>query len=352
MHIPNPHDATSYYRAMPLTTLGKTYPNDFNLDYAREISFSVAMKYHLAFFQRPSTGSELEAIKIFKRLGIPVIVDYDDLLFSLPTDNPAYQAYMNKQTQETIISIMRAADCIWVSTKELKRCIQLPHASLNEKVFVIPNCLDDTHLLIGDKKSPPEKRTPSVLWRGSPTHERDVMEYAREITECSQDTRYSFVFAGWNPWFLTDVMKQNQAMVSGALPVGEFMDFIYGNAPRIGMVPLHDSRFNRCKSNIAWLEMTWAGAAVLAPDWEEWKKPGITTYSNSDDFKIGLQSLLQSHPDRLLELNKMSWDHIQENFILSKVNHLRMDTIRATLGKNKWPNGWQNISDDDVMELE
>lgn len=354
-HIPGLHDATAYYRAStPFAHLRKRMKLDIEFDVVREFSGPALMQYDLAFFQRPSTSAELEAIRIAKRLGLPVIVDYDDLLFDIPADNPAYRAYMNRNTQETIITIMREATCVWVSTPELKRCIQIKGASLNEKVYVVPNALDDVHLVARQRALPPpaERRQPAVVWRGSPTHERDVMEYAPEIAEVAASSpKTSFVFVGYNPWFLTEQMRGDQAVLSGALPVGEFMEFLYSTASRIGMVPLHKSRFNMCKSNIAWLEMTWSGGVVLAPDWEEWRHPGVVTYSNSQDFKAGLKLLVEMEPEKLSDLHKQSWNHICKYFTLSNTNAIRQATLQACFD-GKWPDGWQEIPDDNVMELE
>lgn len=357
MHIPGPHDATCWYRASgPLSHLRKKFNGDLHFERIPEWSFSTVQMLDLAFFQRPSTAAELEAIRICRRLNVPVIVDYDDLLFDIPSDNPAYSAYMNRATQETIVTILREASCVWVSTKELKRCIQIKGAPLNERVYVVPNALDDHHLVTGSRglPPPPNRRQPAVVWRGSPTHERDVMEYTPEIGEVAMaHPNTSFVFIGYNPWFLTERLGARQAILSGALPVGEFMDFMHATGAQVGMVPLHESRFNKCKSNIAWLEMSWAGGAVLAPDWEEWHRPGITNYKDAASFKEGLAKLVSAKQDELTELNKLSWNHIVKHQTLSAVNSMRMDTISACLG-DSWPTGFERLPDPDdgVMELD
>lgn len=359
LHIPGPHDATSWYRATgPLGHLRKMYPHtSFRFERLQEWAFGTVQMLDIAFFQRPSTKGELEAIRICKRLNVPVIVDYDDLLFDIPSDNPAHRMYMNKETQDAIISIIREATCVWVSTSELKRCLQLKEMALNEKVYVVPNALDNFGLCFGQRAEPPpaNRRQAAVIWRGSPTHTRDVMEFSPEIEAvASENPKTSFVFVGWNPWFLTDRMQPQQAICSGALPVGEFMDFLYATGARIGQVPLHDSRFNKCKSNIAWLEMTWAGGVVLAPDWEEWRKPGIVSYRTADDYADGLNSLCRMDPEELAKLHTMSWEHIKNHFTLSTVNDIRMNTMLAAMGRAQWPCGYQRIEDpdDNVMELE
>lgn len=350
-HVPNRNDATAWYRAtQPLADLRRRWPG-LDYDYLVEWSFSTVGRYDAAFFQRPSQPAELEAIRICKRMNIPVVVDYDDFLLGVPTDNPAHQAYSMEATRKTIAQIVAEADLVWVSTKELKRTLQPAGKSLNSRVYVVPNALDGRHLAYGKRAKPPEARTHCVLWRGSPTHLRDVMEYAPEIAQTAAlHPALSWVFAGWNPWPATDSIRN--AVCSGPLSVGEFMDFLYATAPTIGIVPLHDSLFNRCKSNIAWLEMTWAGAACLVPDWEEWRMPGATAYSDAEGFKLGLNTLITMRPEQLVELNRMSWEHIQRNFMLHQVNDARHSTLDALLGGRAWPDGGSPIGpSEEVMEL-
>lgn len=354
-HIPNRHDATSFYRGHgPLASLRKSSPN-WLIQTCSEFSGPTAMLSDIAFFQRPSTGQELEAIRIFKRLGVPVVIDYDDLLFDVPSDNPAHRIYMNKQTQETVISCVREADVVIVSTKELKRCLQIPKAPLNTKIFVVPNALDDTHLIRGERKAPPEKRNHTVLWRGSPTHQRDLVEHGGEILSgAKQHPDTTFTFVGWNPWFLSERMAPKQSLVVEAIPIGEFMEFIYQTSPTIGMVPLHKSRFNLCKSNIAWLEMTWAGAACLVPDWEEWQVPGAVGYSNKESFEASLHLLIEMDDVKRRELNNMAWKWIQQNRMLSQVNMLREQIFLAALDRAPWPKDGGIIPEfyeQEVMEL-
>lgn len=339
--IPNQHDATSHYRGFgPLGHLRKTSKLQWNIHPCAEFSASVAYMCDLAFFQRPKDPAELMAIRIFKRLGVPVIIDFDDLLLSVPRDNPAHDAYMNEETQRTILDICREASAIIVSTNELKRCLQLPGKPLNDRVYVVPNALDEIHLLRGTRAQPPTGTNRTVLWRGSATHERDVFEFAPEIADCAKaDRSTAFTFVGWNPWFLTERMEGKQAIIAGQLPLGEFLEFLHTTAPQIGIVPLHASRFNLCKSNIAWLEMTWSGAACLVPDWEEWQHPGAVTYRTTEDFRAGLLSLMGMEPEALQELNRMAWKTVLDKFLLKRVNPLREQVMLASMGMAEWPDG-------------
>ena len=67
----------------------------------------------------------------------------------------------------------------------------------------------------------------------------------------------------------------------------------------------------------AWLEGTFAGCAVLGPDFEEWRRPGIANYSDQDSFYNQMKSLI-NNDDLRLELQKMSVDTIVEQKLTLK----------------------------------
>jgi hypothetical protein len=84
-------------------------------------------------------------------------------------------------------------------------------------------------------------------------------------------------------------------------------------------VPLVDNEFNRAKSNIAWLEGTWAGAKTIASDLPEFNKPGVTVY------KPGELPRNNFTPD-----SEISWDYISKNLTLDLINASRehiLDTL-------------------------
>jgi hypothetical protein len=107
-------------------------------------------------------------------------------------------------------------------------------------------------------------------------------------------------------------------------------------APRYGIVPLTDNAFNRSKSNIAWLEMTWAGAVCLVPHWPEFDHPGAMTYEPGE-FLAKLESLVSMPEDLLLLVRKEAWKWIQANATLASVNDYRNDIFQAAYGKMEWP---------------
>jgi hypothetical protein len=97
---------------------------------------------------------------------------------------------------------------------------------------------------------------------------------------------------------------------------------------KIHIVTLYERDFNLSKSNISWIESTIAGSVVLAPDWEEWKKPGIVNYASKEDFKEKLQDLINGKYNLWLN-HKTSLDYILNNLSLKKVNKERLKILNS-----------------------
>lgn len=334
--IPNAVDSTSWYRAMgPLGSMRHSVEGGMSLITPSEYNWATIKMGDLMFVQRGFRPSHLEAAKMVKRQGAKVWADYDDLLFDVPMDNPSYELYADRRHQKNITEILGLADVVTVSTQKLKDMFQLPKAILNKNIHVVPNALDDS---VYSTEQPVHSDRKVITWRGSNTHQNDLATHARSLIDLGNKYKeWMWTYVGWNPWFIVSDMNHQNCTVVPALPIFEFTDFMKEVRPAIHIVPLHDSHFNRAKSNIAWIEATYAGAAVLAPDWPEWQKPGVTTYESPEDFAVQLEALINAPKKQLAEANRMSWAHIQKELLLSHVNKKRVQILNALMGRASYP---------------
>lgn len=349
INIPNAVDSTSYYRGIgPIAQLRKVSSKDIDLLTTREadVTWATLSMMDAVFLQRPYTRSHLEIVKMAKRYRRPVWVDYDDYLFGVPTDNPCYETYAGKDTRSNIANILQLADVVTVSTMHLKRLFEAPK-NKPKRIYVVPNAYND---YLQDWGNGPKAHN-LITWRGTNTHQRDLAVFADQIIAASNEhPAWGWSFIGWNPWFATERMPHKGTTVISAIPVDEYFDFMRETQPAIHVVPLDDSHFNRAKSNIAWIEAAWAGAAVLAPDWEEWRRPGVVTYKDPDDFKVQLGHMIEAGPEKLREFNRLSATHIQDHLKLSHVNTARRDILDAMLGQGNWPKAQETAGE--LVELE
>jgi hypothetical protein len=329
-NIPNPLDGTSFYRA------GGIFPHLMSIMPELEVTpnpgtydWFVFGFTDVLFMQRPFTDQHVQIAEMARTLCVPIWIDYDDDLFSVPRCNPAFPIYSQPNHQRNVAKLLALADHVSVSTEDLKRKFE----KLNPKIDVIPNALND-YILNARPSIGPKKMI--VNWRGSPTHEKDIGIFSHAIVELAKKfPEWKWNFIGHSFWGLIDAMPKENLVECAAVDPMMYWHLIGQLQPAIQIVPLENNGFNRCKSNIAWQEAAYSGCATLAPDWNEWRNPGTILYKDVDDFYTKLYDILSVKVD-LKRLGEEAWGCVQEKFLISKVNPKRAELI-ASLAKTKKP---------------
>ena len=317
---------TSFYRALG-PFLGLEQSGGHDVAYMTgQPTWADIQHADVAFIHRPFLPAHLAMIQKYKAFGVPVWIDYDDDFLGLPMTSPVYGKI--GPNGETVKACLQTADAVTVSTDFLKKAYS-PHVD-PAKIKVIVNALQDG--LVPFRKPLCNKKR--LVWRGNSTHDEDINSVGAELVSALKE----------NPdWDLILLGGHRPAKVCQALEdagihekdrwhvhpwigdVYDYLHFLKTLEGSIMIVPLEDIPFNHAKSNIAWMEATWAGMRTLAPSWEEWSHDGCANYGVSflDDL-----SYMMTFTD---EANKRgldsSWTHITENLLLSKVNFLREEIL-------------------------
>lgn len=317
--IPNPADATSFYRAMgPLSALSKTM--DLEIIQTDKYYWGTFRSVDIFFVQRPHLQTHVDLIKMAKRCGTPIWIDYDDDLLNIPLSNPNH--YFFEDCKDNIKSCLGLANWVTVSTEELGYSL---FDYTNWVSTVIPNALDLDLLKMPEKK----ERKRIVLWRGSRTHQKDIEYYLKEIVALIRenlDTQFWFLGDISWMWMIREKVGSNAYFLSNQ-DILSYHQTIVDLAPLVTIVPLENNRFNRAKSNINWIESTYAGALTVGPTMPEWDRPGIIRYVANESFYDKINGILKWDRDYTIDY-EASRKYIAEHLLLSKVNKLREDLIR------------------------
>lgn len=321
----NKNDSTSFYRANGVL---HDLKNQMNLEITsmdfkdlRDMSWATLFLYDVVFMQRPYQGVAVKMAQYCREINLPLWIDFDDYLLEIPKDNKSHQLFSVPEIQKNIVSTIQLANVVTVSTQKLKESF----SELNNNIHVIPNAFNDKLFTYRVSKI---KTNKTVMWRGSDTHNIDMFYYGDQIYKCQEKYKdWNFMYFGWNPWFIPDT--QNKKFVSATDPVLYFKQ-LYKLAPRIMQVPLVRSLFNECKSNIAFIEGTFAGAVCLVPDWQEWDLPGTLKYSSAEEYGEKLELMLNEKVN-FSKYNSQAWDYIFDNLRLSKINQLRVNILNSLL---------------------
>jgi glycosyltransferase involved in cell wall biosynthesis len=284
---PHPHDATSYWRGWgPYTELEHTFP-EIKLGTSPQLTWADCYKYDIAVMQRPAGEQAVALMDKFKKCGIPVVADFDDLLFDVPKRNKAHGIYMNRPMQDTLIKIMKMADAVTTTTQYLADFIK----QFNPNVYLIPNA-HNYRKYPGLGKVPPNNK--QVVWRGTDSHKEDLGTVVKQILEIAHerpDIKWTFV--GDEPAFI-DMFPKGVANFAGGFDIPEYFEWLQKLQAQLLVVPLDNRPFNLAKSNISWVEATYAGMATLAPASPEWH--GAATYTSPEHFKSEIIRLIDDHP--------------------------------------------------------
>lgn len=328
---PNALDATSYYRGVGPISILRKYRDDINIAFADRINMMNMMMCNAVFMQRPYKDASVEVAKMAKKRNKPLWVDYDDFLFDVPFSNPAYKVYSSDKVKKNIAEMIVMADLVTVSTDKLADVLRRSNGELlNKNTVVINNGFNETNF---SQKWRGAHESNLITWRGSNTHEEDLLEVCGEISEISHNhTDWTFNFIGCRPSFLLQMMRSQNTIFTEALNIDEYFDYIWTVRPAIHIVPLKKSVFNLCKSNIAWIEATYAGAVTIAPEWHEWKRPGVITYENPEDIGKAIKQAIQMPLEDRKKFNAMSWEYIRNN-LFTKSIFSKLDSVFNSLLK-------------------
>jgi hypothetical protein len=308
-------DATSFYRgAGVVADLEKQTGTTITVAEWGEISptWENLSRYDLFWLQRPAHQVAVNAANYIKSLDKPIWVDYDDDILNLHYTHESYNIFAS--AREFIISMIQRANVVTVSTEKIKES----YSPYNENVQIVPNAVHDDMFseFTGN-------RSEILFYRGMSSHRPDLFVFANHFKQ--------LISEGHNLKFMISI---NPRLYIGPkcdwIPERElfhYFKYIRDLKPKAFMFPMIDNRFNRCRSNIAWLEATMAGSLCIAPDWEEWQKPGII-HCDKDNFYATCKAVANGEYD-IDALYRLSYEHIRENLVLSKVNQKRIEIIKS-----------------------
>lgn len=315
--IPHPGDGVSFYRGFgPLSHLRKI----MHVEFVQLQDFNwpaLAMSDGL-YMVRPATDHDVALMKMAHRCGKPVWIDYDDHVLDIPPSNPSFGYYAKKNIKENIKYLIEHANVVSVSTEFLVGAFG--EYRKGKPIHLIENAFPN-NLLDWNKPDVPRKKV--ISWRGSRTHDKDlsighgIIKHLQELLPA-----WEFYFFGEIDYRTMDILDMSRTRIFPYSDVIEFMHAFKACGSSIHLVPLEDNAFNRSKSNISWIEATWAGATTFASSLPEWQKPGITALD-----------LVVDHieNDVLNSLHKKSFEYISKHLLLDHVNAERVNILESWL---------------------
>jgi GT2 family glycosyltransferase/glycosyltransferase involved in cell wall biosynthesis len=262
------------------------------------------------FFPMPLTRDVLDAA--FSS-GRPVIYELDDLLTDLPLDNPHLETA--RLCEGEIQRVLRDAAMVSVSTRELARCVEPP---VGGELRVIPNRVD-TRMF---RRLPRETQgRVTIGYFGTSTHESDLRRVEPALLRLASRfaDRVRFVFGGC----VTPALARlpGAQVISMQPDYARFAEILSNAGIDIGLAPLRDHPFNRCKSAIKWMEYAACGIAPVVADltpYAEVVDHARTGWLTPDDSGAWLDALERLVSDEALrrQLADSAWRQVNREHAL------------------------------------
>lgn len=246
--------------------------------------------------QRPNTKEALDLVRLFKKLGKRVIFENDDTYLYGKGINPELlendkQRQVAKEISETTNEILRLCDGAIASTEILAK----EYGEINPNVVVLKNCIDPLDKLPCKKNITGKFR---IGFIGSVTTNEDYVHIKDQIRQLDERGDVTIVIMGVKYKDGTNLsFMQKDADFWSTIKniewhpyckITEYMHKLSQLALDVAIIPRMDSYFNRCKSNLKFLEMSLLQIPVIAQGFDgspyQQDKDYLTLVYDNDDW--------------------------------------------------------------------
>lgn len=216
-------------------------------------------------------------LDIRKWSGAKWIVDIDDNMFDVTDDNPGKVGVL--QAMENIKLCLSLADGLTVSVPFLKKLYE----PFNKNIHIISNFIDRGEWRYKNTKNKKIK----IGWRGSYGHSQDFNLISKVLEEIIKDYDVELHTFGVKPKF--NLVYTHTDWV----PLQDYPETLAKLGFDIAIVPLIDSYYNRCKSNIAIQEYSALKIPVVASPTENQKDLNVLYAHSNYEWYDQLEKLIK-----------------------------------------------------------
>lgn len=275
--------------------------------------------------QRQATSQQLEFVKYLKQLqskyGFRLIYEIDDVVFheDIPDYNKFKFAFESEEIRNNILQIMSLCDEITVTNEYMRDYFR--QKTGKREITAIPNFVPKWWM--GQYFNPQHnydlllkhKKKPRILYAGSGAHfdvdnkvqGKDDFE---DVCKYIIDTRhkYTWVFMGAAPLALVPYIKSGEVEFHPWQNLYEYPQKIYDLEIQMLVAPLQDNNFNRCKSDIKFIEACCYGLPVACQDMVTYKD-ALIKFKTGEEMIHKIEETLKrtnSYKDKGYEYRKIA----------------------------------------------
>ena len=304
----------------------------------------------IVVFHRPENKFYHNLADMLKADGKKIIMDNDDT-FKIDDNHPLAEfqpdgkfSKILESRAKSIDDFMRKSDLVTTSTEFLAK----EYRKINPNVVVLPNCVDP---MDWDEPLRNENKTVRIGMVGSVSYEYDYLHLKPLIKKLSKRADVEFVLFGlgddkhrkenpkvtkafqeeYNFW---DSIKKEQI---AWCPVSEYPQKLNEARLDIMLIPRRDNYFNRCKSNIKFLEASMCEIPVIAQSFDDSPYETITPdmgvlIRDNNNWEKEINKLIDNKNLRR-NLGRKAKEYTLNNYNIEDKAHLWADSYEILCDK-------------------
>lgn len=307
----------------------------------------------IVVFHRPEDKQKLELARTIKKHGKKIVFDNDDTY----KDDGGFKfnEYMNKERlekglktlNESIDTFIQEADLVTCSTEFLAE----EYRKINDNVIVLPNCVDPFYYDEPIKNKTNKVRiglTGSIGVTSDFDVAKPIIEHFKDRDDVTivlfslppaqhdQKTRELY----HNEYIELDkMMKYSNVEWQPFVMMEEYYDRLNELALDIMIIPRADNYFNRCKSNLKFLEASMFEIPCICQSFPDGKSPyeaneadidNLILATNTEDWITKIEDLIKDKEKREA-LGKRAKEYVLENYNIETKGYLWGEAYKTLL---------------------
>ncbi len=316
--MPNRYDGCYYVRCMLPLQANLWDGSQKFLDAPRddqETMFRKAMASDIVVFQRPDQPDKTEAIKLLKQAGKKIVFDNDDT-YKPDSGFPRLEVYANKQMIEKVnkelMKNVEQADLVTTTTNFLAK----EYSDFNKNVVVLPNCVDPV-----DWPAPKRNKTKKIRigMTGSVGYDdfKVIQDYLVELSKRDdvQIVMFGLSLPECNNSAVRELYKDAIELIESNgiewhrhKPMSQYSEYLNDLRLDIMLIPRRETYFNKCKSNIKYLEASMLEIPVVASTFTDKDSPYDKDIVNGNNGFLATVDEFPKYTEMLIKDKKLRED--------------------------------------------
>ncbi len=280
-------------------------------------------------FQRPQDASVYKLALALKEQGKKIIFENDDTYSSLPLEklNNEREVALAQEIESNLKRFLKMADGAIASTEILGN----EYREVNPNTVVLKNTIDPLDKFTCKQNTTGKFR---VGFIGSVTSNDDYLHIKDTIRKLDErgDTTIVVMGVKRSDGTYLPTMKEDHDFWSSIkniewhtyVPVTKYMHKLSTLALDVAIIPRKDHYFNKCKSNVKFLEMSLLKIPVIAQGftdspYEQDKDYLTLVYDNNDWYNKIIE--VKENREHFLSLAEKAQEYVLENYNIKTYSH-------------------------------